>query len=169
MTEPVRDSDLQELFRELRKAEIQEAPPFQEVMSRATPRTRGTGSPDNPEMESPSSHVIDSRGFSGGGTSNLQGAEPHRRRFRSPGAWAVPLLATAAALVLFLLPGSSASDADFQRVVRSYMADPAGGAWRSPTDGLLRVPGSQVLSTLPSLGESVLSTPTGPNSRHRSR
>jgi hypothetical protein len=68
------------------------------------------------------------------------------------GAAAGGLLAAAAMAGLFLVRSPGVSEAEFERVVRSFATDPAGGAWRSPTDGLLELPGQNMLSTRPSIG-----------------
>ena len=66
--------------------------------------------------------------------------------------WASGLAAAAAIAALILLPRSRSNEAEFQQAVNAFATNPALGAWRSPTDGLLNVPGSQMMSTIPSLG-----------------
>lgn len=143
MTDPHMDADLRELFQELRKTDLRGAPPFREVMAKATTMGREgelPGLSPTPFFRAPAG-------------------------FRRRAAWAAPLVAAAAALVFLILPGNGTTDAEFELAVHSYMADPAGGAWRSPTDGLLRVPGSEVLSTLPKLDGSLLPPLPGTGSR----
>lgn len=86
------------------------------------------------------------------------------RRRAMPGVrragW-LSLAAAAAATTLFLLDGSSRGDREFERLVAEYSADMAGGAWRSPTDGLLRTPGVD-LGAVPSVGSSLRSLPAPP-------
>jgi hypothetical protein len=67
-------------------------------------------------------------------------------------AWGGSLLAAAAAAFLILLPSRRTSEAEFVQVVQMFSADPASGAWRSPTDALLDLPGNEVLSTIPTIG-----------------
>jgi hypothetical protein len=49
-------------------------------------------------------------------------------------------------------PRSPSPEDAFERAVRAFENDPALGAWRSPTDGLLDVPGLQLMTTVPSVG-----------------
>ncbi|MBT8398148.1 MAG: hypothetical protein HKO65_15445 [Gemmatimonadetes bacterium] len=66
-------------------------------------------------------------------------------------AWGGSLVAAAAATVLLLILPPDTSDSEFVHVVQGFSADPAAGAWKSPTDGLLELPGSEILSTVPSI------------------
>ena len=62
-------------------------------------------------------------------------------------------LAAAAAIgALLIVPRSRTSEDAFEQAVRAYQRGPASGAWQSPTDGLLNVPGSQLISTVPKVG-----------------
>jgi hypothetical protein len=75
-------------------------------------------------------------------------------------AWASGALAAAAAAVLmFVVPDGP--DAHFEQVVRAFSTDPAAGQWTSPTDGLLQVPGLELLSTVPSIGGFTVPLPSG--------
>jgi hypothetical protein len=94
-----------------------------------------------------------------------------RRRAVRIGGWMS--LATAAAAVGILLvrqPEPSVNaDAEFERLVASYSADAAGGAWRSPTATLLRSPGLD-LGSVPSIGGALRDMnqddePVGPEGR----
>jgi hypothetical protein len=80
-------------------------------------------------------------------------------------AWGGGLLAAAAAAVLLLVGLPDTSDSDFVRVVEGYSANPAAGAWKSPTDGLLRLPGDDVLTTIPGIRTSRWRVAPRPNSR----
>jgi hypothetical protein len=66
--------------------------------------------------------------------------------------WAGGLAAAAALVLLLANPRGRASEAAFERAVRAFQTDPALGAWRSPTDVLLDVPGSGLISSLPAIG-----------------
>jgi hypothetical protein len=66
--------------------------------------------------------------------------------------YAGTLAAAAAIAALIVIPRMSPNDDAFERAVRAYRNDPALGAWQSPTDGLLDVPGSQLISTVPRMG-----------------
>lgn len=83
------------------------------------------------------------------------GASDARSRRRSRtlrvGGWAS--LAVAATVAgLLLTDGRSDDDADFEALVAAYSADASAGAWRSPTSGLLDVPGMELVRTVPSVG-----------------
>jgi hypothetical protein len=62
------------------------------------------------------------------------------------------LAAAAAVAAVLVIPGSRAGEDAFEEAVRVFQTDPALGAWRSPTAGLLEVPGRQLMSTVPSVG-----------------
>jgi hypothetical protein len=127
MTNHPPDPDIRALFQALRRADEEHLPPFRRVMEAGTVVTEHPSSP---------------------GGRNWIARRPLRRLLALGGT----LLAAAAAAILLLLPRSGVSEAEFESVVRTYTASPAGGAWRSPTDALLRLPGNKVLNTLPSLG-----------------
>jgi hypothetical protein len=80
------------------------------------------------------------------------------RPLRLPGAWVRRggwlSLAAAAVAALVLLDGGSRADREFERLVASYSTDLAAGAWRSPTDALLRMPGVD-LGAVPSFGPAL--------------
>ena len=124
-----RDTELEAFFQALREEDARKVPSFEESMIRAR-RAAGRAA-----------H----------GRAADRWATP---RVRRGVLWGGSLLAAAALAALVLLPGPGASDAAFEHAVRSYMSSPAGGAWRSPTDALLDLPGSSVLSTLPRVGSS---------------
>jgi hypothetical protein len=68
--------------------------------------------------------------------------------------WGVPglsvALAAAVATVMLMDREAATPDADFERVVEAWSS--TGGAWRSPTDDLLRMPGDELLRTVPRIG-----------------
>ena len=74
------------------------------------------------------------------------------------------MLAAAAAAVLIFVQASGTSDSEFVKIVEAYSADPASGAWTSPTEGLLALPGKDILSTVPSIGTSSWLSGTGSDS-----
>ena len=123
------DQDLQGVFRDLQDQDRKKVPEFRTLMARA--RQEASGS----ERE-------------------IHLGSRWTRRLPRRLAWGGSLLATAAAAVLLLVQIPGASDSEFERVVNAFSADPASGAWKSPTDALLDVPGVEILSTLPSLGSS---------------
>lgn len=143
MTNPPANPDLKALFQELREKDEGRAPSFEQLMAGVREDAAGAGARPGPV------------------------AARHRRKRAFPRlAWGGSLLAAAAAgAALLLLPGRGTSDAEFVTAVRSYSTDPAGGAWRSPTDALLALPGSEVLSTLPSIGGRQWPVISGANPR----
>ena len=132
MTPDAFDHELRELFQQLKEEDRRMTPEFREIMAGATrigaARRRST-EPD---------------------------AREHGTRLVVPWSlrtlWKAGLLAAAAATAFLLIRSPGTSDAEFELVVRSFTANPALGAWRSPTDNLLNVPGMKMLSTVPSLG-----------------
>jgi anti-sigma factor RsiW len=65
--------------------------------------------------------------------------------------WASVLAAAAAIAALIVLPRTNSNEAAFEQAVQAFSSNPALGGWRSPTDGLLNVPGSQLISTIPTV------------------
>ena len=127
MTNQPSDPDLRELFQELRARDERRVPEFREMVAEARQEALAGKTGEDVDWD---------RG----------------RRIRRRVAWGGSLLAAAAAAMVLLLPGRGTSEAEFERAVRSYSASSAGGAWRSPTDALLDLPGSEVLTTLPRVG-----------------
>jgi len=134
----LRDSDekeLRQLFRGLREEEEGRAPDFRAIMARAREEASSEGEEIGP--------------WTGEAPQPGRRETPRRRRRL---AWGGGLLAAAAAAAILLLGrGPEVSDADFVRAVQALSDDPAMGAWTSPTDVLLRLPGDKILSTLPSI------------------
>lgn len=137
MTNQPSDPKLKALFQELRAADEERAPGFRELWAGLQEQT--VERPLAPETEK-----------------RAMGRFPRRL------AWGGSLLAAAAAgAALFLLSTRGASETDFVNAVRAFSTSPAGGAWRSPTDGLLSLPGAEVLRTRPKLGDRPWPTTTG--------
>jgi hypothetical protein len=117
------DTELRARFDAQRRADASEAPPFASMLARAR--------------------------------AEVEGAAPavaaRRLRLRRL-MYAGGLAAAAAIAALLIVPRSRSPEAAFERAVRAFQNDPALGAWQSPTDGLLNVPGSQLISTVPSVG-----------------
>jgi hypothetical protein len=121
------DQDLRGLFGDLQASEEERVPDFRTLMDRVKADAAESGLDYHSD----------------------------RKRYRvSRGriAWGGSMLAAAAAAVLIFVQASGTSDAEFVRVVEAYSADPASGAWTSPTEGLLVLPGKDILSTVPSIG-----------------
>jgi hypothetical protein len=123
------DEDLRARFDELR-AEMR-TPSFASVLERAAAEAR----------EQPALDVV-------------HGGLGARRRVLKVGVWAsAAIAATLAGLLLFdrgAAPGSA--DEQFAQLVAAYAQDMSAGAWRSPTSGLLDVPGMELVRGVPSLG-----------------
>lgn len=117
------DRNLELRFKELRAEDRARTPDFGPMLERARKATT--------DVTPISSH----RGFMG------------NRRWRRWTAIGGGLVAAAAAALLLVAPDSS-SDQEFAELVNSYAANTV---WNSPTDGLLDVPGREVLRTVPSI------------------
>jgi hypothetical protein len=63
--------------------------------------------------------------------------------------WTGALAAAAAITALIVIPRLHTDDDAFERAVSEFETSPALGAWQSPTDALLRLPGDALLSTVP--------------------
>ena len=75
----------------------------------------------------------------------------HRRRLFWLGGWASAAVAAGVAALVLLGRGPSGED-DFARLVATYTTETASGEWRSPTAGLLDVPGMDLMRSMPSIG-----------------
>ena len=124
MNDP-RDTELRARFQAQRRTEANDAPAFASMMERARNVADGTAVPFRPRQRRPNLRDI---AYIGG-------------------------LATAAAIAaLLVIPRGASNEDAFEQAVRRFQSDPALGAWQSPTDGLLDVPGSQLITTVPSVG-----------------
>ena len=131
------DRDLRDLFLNLQNVDGDQVPDFRTMMNKA----RDEASRSGPEIHPEARNVF-----------------PFSRKL----AWGGSFMAAAAAAVLLLIQIPGSSDSEFVHVVQTFSSDPAGGAWTSPTDGLLNLPGSEILSTVPSIGSGrLLSDPGG--------
>ena len=123
MTDRPQDAELRARFDAQRQAEATKAPAFAPMMERAR-AIAATTSPAG----APRPLTLRRLGYVGG------------------------LAAAAVIATLLIVPRTRSNEAAFEQAVREFQSDPALGAWRSPTDGLLNVPGSQLISTVPSVG-----------------
>jgi len=138
------EHDLRELFQDMKAMDQARAPEFRGMVERALDdRVHPTGE----RAAGASGRPSPSEGWRGAGGLSMS------RRWRR-GTLAGGLLAAAALAGILLARSPGVSEAEFERVVRTFATDPAGGAWRSPTDGLLELPGQNLLSTRPSIGAS---------------
>ena len=116
------DPELSARFAAQRRVDASQAPSFAEMMARAQ---------ESAESASP----VDHRTWG-------------RRRY----AWTGAVAAAAAIVALIMVPWTRSGDDAFEQAVREFQSDPALGAWQSPTDGLLNLPGDGLLTTIPSVG-----------------
>jgi hypothetical protein len=125
MNDPHPDPELRARFQELRRLDAGRAPSFAGAMARAQAE-------------------IDAAP----GRAPLGARRVTLRRYR----WAGGLAAAAAIAALIMIPRVRSNEDAFVQAVQSFQTDPALGAWRSPTDGLLKLPGNQLISTIPRVG-----------------
>ena len=118
------DSDLRERYEAMRRDDASRAPRFTELLAHA---------------KGEAAQVV--------GAGRLS-ARVHWRRF----GWATGLVAAAAIAALILIPRGRSDEAAFEQAVQAFQTDPALGAWRSPTAGLLDLPGRDLISTMPRVG-----------------
>src|SRR5262245_50349398 len=123
MNDRHQDPELRARFEELKRVDASRAPSFERVMARAQAQI---------------AEVADSR--------SQRTWRVAARRY----GWAGGLggLAAAAAIAaLIVLPRMRSQERAFEQAVQAFETSPALGAWRSPTDRLLELPGSQLIST----------------------
>ncbi len=127
------DDGLRDRFQELRAATERpgRVPEFRAVYDLADTRARA-----RPALE-----VVDGVAYS-------------RRQLVRMGAWASAAVAAAVAGLILVERGPS-EDEQFARLVAAYASETAAGAWRSPTAGLLDVPGMELVRSVPSIGAPV--------------
>lgn len=125
MSDRQQDPELRARFDELRRADASRAPSFAAVLARAQAEASG--------------HAV---------STARRGARVSVRRF----GWAAGLAAAATIAALLVIPRSRSDQAAFEEAVQAFQSNPALGAWRSPTDGLLDLPGNRLISTIPGVG-----------------
>ena len=146
MSDPMQDHDLRDLFQRLRAEDRPTAPDFGLMMDRAREEAGGRDQHVREGVHAfPGIRAGDR--IRNARTSVETWVRLHRRW-----AWTGGLATAVVAMALLLTGQPARTDADFERVVGSYTADPAMGAWTSPTDGLLQVPGIDLLRTVPRIG-----------------
>jgi hypothetical protein len=124
MSDELRDSELRARFDVLKRIDAERAPAFADIMARARAEV-AVATP--PTTRSEWSLLARRYGWLGG------------------------LAAAATIVALIALPRRESGEAAFERAVRTFHSDSALGAWRSPTDGLLDLPGSRLIATTPSI------------------
>jgi hypothetical protein len=123
MTDRPQDAELRERFDAQRRADAEHAPSFDAMLARAR-----------------------------AGAADATQPIAARKSTRHQLLYFSGLAAAAVIAMLFVIPRSRSSEDAFEQAVRRFQSDPALGAWQSPTDGLLDVPGSQLISTMPTVG-----------------
>ena len=121
MSEPLPDPELHARFAELKRQDALRAPSFADVLERAQAQAQEA--------------VVAQR----------RASAITRRRV----GWATGLATAAAIAALIVIPRTRSGDDAFAQAVQSFHSNPALGGWRSPTDALLDVPGSRLISTVP--------------------
>ncbi|MGD2070767.1 MAG: hypothetical protein PVI57_18990 [Gemmatimonadota bacterium] len=123
MDDPRFERALRERFARLRGEEEARAPDFETVFGEARRRVEAGG-----------------------------GREPAEVVFaRRPRRWYRAAVTLAAAALAAVYLGAPDPEERFEALVASYSDQLAGGRWRTPTDGLLDVPGMDLLVTVPSI------------------
>lgn len=137
MNERREDDVLRERFRELRaeSAAPGRVPDFGAMMARAHAQAEAHGG----------FAVVD------GGAARTAPSSRARRRLLRAGAWASAAVAATVAALLLTGPRPN-DDAAFEQLVAAYSAGVSSGALRSPTSGLLQVPGMDLTRSVPSIG-----------------
>ncbi len=138
------DDALKQRFLSLKAEDSQTAPDFDEMYERALAEAELAGADQ-----------------SAAGVPTVVPISRARRRARNF-LWAAGTLA-AAALAGILLIGQDAGDREFEALVTAFAAESA--AWQSPTDDLLRVPGMDMLKSVPSVGWPYGQVPDGSDDR----
>ena len=123
MTDRPQDTDLRARFDAQRQADRGKAPAFAEMMASA---------------RAAAAHAPAQRG-------------PRTITLRRL-VYGSSLAAAAVIATLLVVPRTRSNESEFERAVRAYESGPGLGAWQSPTDGLLNVPGNQLISTMPTVG-----------------
>jgi hypothetical protein len=124
MTDRQPDAELRARFEAQRDAEAKQAPSFESMLARA--RAGATAA----DAAATTLYRV------------------KRRRF----VYSAGVAAAAVIAALLVIPRAQSSEAAFEQAVRAFQTNPALGGWQSPTDGLLDVPGSQLISTVPGVG-----------------
>jgi ferric-dicitrate binding protein FerR (iron transport regulator) len=122
MTERREDPGLRALFEAQRREDAQHTPAFADIMARVRADEDARATTKQPIRVG------------------------HRRE------WIGALVAAAAIAAVIVIPRVNDGGDAFEQAVRAFGSDPALGAWQSPTDGLLNLPGDRLLTTIPAIG-----------------
>ena len=125
MSDRQQDPELRTRFQEQKRDDASQAPSFATVMAR---------------VQEELAHDADS--------TTVRDQRVRWRRYGLTGA----LAAAAAIAALIVITRANGGDDAFEQAVRAFQTEPALGAWRSPTDGLLQLPGNQLMTSIPRVG-----------------
>ena len=125
MSDKLRNSELRARFDVLKRIDAERSPAFADVMARA----RAELADATPVTTTHGEWSLRARRY----------------------GWLGGLAAAATIVALIALPRRESEEAAFERAVRAFHSDSALGAWRSPTDGLLDLPGGRLIATTPSI------------------
>jgi hypothetical protein len=128
MSDRHQDPELRARFEALKRVDAGRAPAFADVWTQAQDELAG-GAREAPRRD-------------------WAGWRVSARRY----GWAGGLAVAATIAALIVIPRFQSNEDAFVQAVRAFEANPALGGWRSPTDGLLDLPGSRLISTIPSMG-----------------
>jgi ferric-dicitrate binding protein FerR (iron transport regulator) len=128
MNDRHQDPELRARFEELKRVDASRAPSFARVMARVQAQVADAAAS---ESQRAWRGAVRRHGWAGG----LGG-----------------LAAAAAIAALIVIPRMKSEEKAFEQAVQAFETSPALGAWRSPTDALLNLPGSRLISTIPNMG-----------------
>jgi hypothetical protein len=134
------DQDLEQAFAQLRAHDHRRVPDAAEILARAKTEVARTAAEGSRAAD-----VVSLRSPESGDLS--------RKRGRVWVRWGVPGLSVALAAALatvLLMERDSEADLAFDQVLAAYVETHVG--LRSPTDALLRLPGDELLRTVPHIG-----------------
>jgi ferric-dicitrate binding protein FerR (iron transport regulator) len=143
MTERREDPGLRALFDAQRREDAQRAPAFADIMARARAESGARATTDAALPTTDAALPTTDAALS---TAKQPIRVGHRRE------WIGALAAAAAIAAVILVPRVNDGGDAFEQAVRAFGSDPALGAWQSPTDGLLNLPGGRLLTTIPAIG-----------------
>jgi hypothetical protein len=148
MTERPGDHPLRERFLDARaETRASGVPDFGTMLERARAEAAGA-----PQLGVEDGSVVG--GAVGGPGGGARRRPASRRRLVLAGAWTSAALAATVAGLLLTGRATGGEDEEFERLVATYSSELGPGAWRSPTTGLLQVPGMELLRSVPSIGGS---------------
>jgi ferric-dicitrate binding protein FerR (iron transport regulator) len=149
MTERREDPELRALFDAQRRDDAQHVPAFADIMARARADDMARAHAEDAARATTDAARVTTdaaRATTDGATTKQPIRVGHRR------GWIGALAAAAAIAAVIFIPRVNDGGDAFEQAVRAFGRDPALGAWQSPTDGLLNLPGGRLLTTIPAIG-----------------